>query len=211
MATLTSLRELVRREVPGCPGADMDFYWLRMARSFCDQTWAWCRSIDLQLVANERFYPLSAIIPDPANEEVVSIKAVEWKGVPINPARQEDLKSSPGAMTGWFFNEQDEFWPIPWPDDNTDVSVKPLLRIVFRPRQDAVTVADDFVKPYGEIVAHGVIARILEMPQRPWTDVAEADRHLRMFTGGMLRAKSKAMGGDQPWNLRAHARGFAVR
>lgn len=194
---------LVLPGLPYCPVA-LAVQKLRLAaREFFRMSWVWRADHEaIALVANQATYALTV----PAGAEVRALCNVRLEGNRFDPVRREVLESQYGdwaAQTAekpqrWFM--ADEATLLVWPKPTANLANAVTLRMILRPTLTASGIDDRLFNLYAEGIAHGAIAELQRMPDKPWTSFDSALIESGLFKRAWADAKIAASrdGSDEP-------------
>lgn len=193
--------------LPLCPGAP-DFLIERVARDaiieLCQDTRALRRQIDpITLIANEYEYDLEP----PANTVVHDIDYVSYKGDLLKPVTARMLErdtpdwrnrtsSRPRLYTKY---KPDTLYVVPKPTatiaDALDIS------LILKPSRSSLTFDDELYEEYFDTIVNNILARLMRMPKKDWTDKQSAAEYYALYQTDIDRIRRearKATGGVAP-------------
>lgn len=163
---------------------------------FCARSWVWRHFPDAQDVeAGEPSYRLEP----PAGADVAMVLSCRYDGEPITQASSDSLDEK---LPGWqtdsgcvkYFTQPDTESIVlaPIPDANIDAGLAMVLAV--QPRRAATTFPRWIHAQYMEQIAAGAIAKLMNMPGKPWAS-PQAVHYQAKFDNGIASAKESALRG----------------
>ncbi len=127
-------------------------------------------------------------------------------------ARGENVGSetyATGTPNEWFNRDPAEpvvsLYPVPYAADTSAITIV----AAHQPAHTATRVADILFDDYAEDIANGALARLLSMPNQPFSNPALAERHEKKFVDSMRQAAAIARVGLGAASSRVRPRSFA--
>ncbi|MGE4244004.1 hypothetical protein [Ramlibacter sp.] len=179
MAAFSAFYDDLMPELPGCTTALVDQHLLRVAREFCEESSAWRVSLIVPSVAAEPTYDISA--PE-ADSEVVRVIRVTvgdlllwdaaWRPQPAATANTATAEPRyPRSNPPFSMNADNTELTFIADEVPTETAGDGLDLIVAAKPGIAATVIPDFMKAqHLEAMRAGVLARLMRMAKKPWTD-----------------------------------------
>lgn len=204
MAIISDIQPYIRRIVKNCPDLTIDFYTREILRDFCQKTWLYQKTYDLQPASGQEVYPLQFI----GDDEVIAVKGVMYNNRPIYAGRPEDLRTSATGNDpySWFFEPPDVLVLRPTPNDIVNDTC--TVRLVLQPSLDSDSFPEVIYQQYRETIAAGVLARLLLIPNEVWFNPDLSNYYKQTYAQGASRAKAERMFGHMPSNTRVRQRSF---
>lgn len=195
MAALIDLRALVIGHVPECPDFLIETETLSAARAFCKDTWIWQDGADEdeELTVDPLEEQLVYDLTCETGEHVIGVSSVLKNDSAMDPGTEyaKGIRTAQIVFTT-AFSSTDEV----------------LVKRVYRPSASATEIPDFLVEEYGEILANKVIASLLKMSRKPWTDPEKAMHHENLYKAGVQDTIGAAMKGNTNQSLSAYPRDF---
>lgn len=207
MASLESLLPLVRRHAAGCP----DFVILDAlryaAREFCRDSWFVKRTLEVPLYAGQAFYDLE---PESADEEIIGVDAVQYLGLPLEPADPKAVFQRSGSPRVFLWLPPATLEIAPYPSADAGSLVDPMfVSVVVQPKETAATYPDDIQREFDHCIADGAVARVCGVEGAAWSSPRLALKHGQIFYTSKMNAKGKALRAHMPRGLRVQPVRFA--
>lgn len=194
-------------EAPSCPAPTAEFQLRMAAIEFCERTRCW-RHLTTVAVSSE-----NRTIAAPALTSIHEFEEVTHDGRPLTPTQFTDTEAS--ALTGELMEGPPKYITqtepglvtiFPYQAGTLRISMflKPQHGTLFgydpiNPLRDSLNVVPQFMlAQHAQSLAHGALARILRLPNEPWTDPGRSQFHAMQF--------EKAIGGHFSNNLRGQQR-----
>jgi hypothetical protein len=208
MTALSTLSPMLRIKLPGIPQPVLDAAIVRVARQFFwrSEVWKYTSDNGKDWTFNVTAAPTLIAGSDiPAGTVVKRIDTVKYDAdgsawddeIPFKTRDELDREnadwetesgSSPSAWT----NESDGSARIV-PKASATISKGLLLRAIIAPSDSVDTVIPDFLfYENEEVIKSGVLAQLMEIPGKDWTDPQSAALNLSLFAAGIKNAKSRA-------------------
>lgn len=189
----TNFSEWYREILPDCPGLSLDFalHHIRNAAiDFCTRTWVWRYADTGTMVATTATYAIAS----PAGSEVTGVLWVKAQNdvngdeETIGKATYRQVIHAPaqaGAPYAYTLQRYDDITFYPTPDDTYDYSIW----VALRPTSTATDIDSDVFVKYRDGIAHGALARLLAMGNKPWSDPAGSTVHATEYMRAIRNAK----------------------
>lgn len=198
MANITDFVDDVRIEVPGAMDGVIASAVRKVVREFCRKTTRWRVDLaDLTLVLGQTAYvpgSISTTIQLPIDGELVLYVGGKQNGIPLDATRKEDMDAvkfnwqvEQGSQMLRFYPSDPltfNVYPIP-----SDVTYPVQIRAAFMPAVDAATCPDFIMDDWQETITAGAVGRLLNMADRPWTDMKTAMVKRTEFLDGVTDAE----------------------
>lgn len=190
----------VRPDVPGCPENTMINAVRNAAIELCEKSRIWRETLaPIDVVQGEDQYQLTsantqALVNDPVH--------VAYDGRPLSGKTEEELDR---IDRSW--RTADENPPqcyllgsgaVLWLNRKPDLAITGglVVRVSLKPAPGSDG-ADDFIyNDWHEAIAHGAKRRLMEIPEKKWTNLALARFHGQKFTYFINQALAKADKGN---------------
>lgn len=213
MVSTSALFPLIAPFAPTCP----DFVIAQQARfaaiEFCERTRAW-RHVTTVAVESREFTP---VVPDTA--AIHEIEFAEWgdNQTPLTPVQFSTIKGDLEGRPCYVTQVNPHSVTVsPFEEGTLRISLflKPLSGSeyggnVADPLEDRFNVIPDFfVSLHGHALAAGTMARILAIPNEPWSDPQGAAQYWSMFQERMDRSFRHNMRGQQRAKIRTKFQDF---
>jgi hypothetical protein len=190
----------VQPYAPGCPQPVILNAFQRTANTFFMESLAyrsWVAAFDLTI--NVTTYTLTV----PAETEVAMIKVLKCQGVDVNETTHEQFfaldpewptKTGTNAQYYTVLDDPSTFNIIPKPE--ATVASAFTAQLALAPTLTASGVEQAHFEMWKDGLIDGVLARLLKMPNTPWTNDAEAAKRQSSFIASMAMARSVANKGN---------------
>jgi len=167
----------------------------RSVIEFCSGSWIWKHLPDpLDVVAGENTYDLEPL----PGTDVTTVLAAELDGVPLAP---KDIPWLNREIPRWrtvaarpkYFTQVDteQVLLAALPDANITAGL--TLTLALQPSQAATGFPKWIFNQYLYVLAEGALAKLMMMPNKPWTDIKNgADRRTK-FEAGIANARASAV------------------
>lgn len=167
----------------------------RACIEFCADSWIWKQLCDpIDVAAGEAFYDL-----EPLNgAEITTVMDVAYNGVPIHP---KGLSWLDREIPGWRLNQltpkyftqvdTDQIILAPVPPDNISSGLS--ITLALQPAQNSTGLPKWIANQYLYALADGAIARLMLMPNKPWTDLANGQDRRASFEAAISSARSNSV------------------
>ncbi len=176
----------VQPYVPGCPEAVISAYIAEAANAFCDKTYLWRVPLpDTNTVADTQDY----VVTPPADTELVDVLLVEFEGTPIDrthdvmmPLFVADVSAQPNAYS-LVEPATIRFYPPP----NDEYTFRGVM--VLKPTLTCAGAASFLFLNHGRCIAAGALERLFSIPNKPWSDPAQAAYYSRYYDKALADAR----------------------
>ena len=189
--TYVEFYDYVLPEVPGCP-QDLAKQYIRAATiEFYERTGVLVyTAAALTIVDGTHTYTPAA----PAGYEIARIEELYYGDAWVEPKSNVQLaelyqnwQEEEGEPRYFLQETTTTFRVVPIPDQNYTDTLKP--RVVLRPTRSGTQISEDWVyNKWVEVIAAGALARLQQMPQKPWKDLEQAAINYRKFQAGIATA-----------------------
>jgi len=216
MTNLTTFLHLVNPHAPGAASQQMLQALRQSAIEFCERTRCWRHRAEIDLTEQGQ----AIVAPD--ESEIHEIERAEFNDMRLTPVQFDDVPfedidtsagTTPAMITQETFNQVSI---VPFEAGTLKVS------LILKPRHgdDMQIGADGFLQNaydsvpaflhsrYSETIAAGAIARLLVMPQQPFTNPDLAMLHGRRFDQGVDNANGARVRGQHRARPRSRAAFF---
>jgi hypothetical protein len=174
MIEFSAFHDLLLPEVPGCTTALLDFQLRQVARDFCTRTSAWDTEFDpIELVPGQAAYDLFPTDNDAQTVRLISLVAdgkLLWKSTDPE-VKQVTQTHAVYACTEPPFALSNDMLQIVLADYQVPTAAGLLLVTgAVKPTLKAETLPDLLQSQFSEAMRVGVLARLMAMMKKPWTD-----------------------------------------
>lgn len=200
MISLDVFLPKIHQSAPGI--ADPTAYeWIREAAiEFCERTRTWRDYDDYPVYRRD-----AAPIKTPAGSVIHEIEEVRFNGEWLEPASASDLdKWHSGWRMGRATGRPGYFTQLE-PDT---IAIAPIAAgrvhawLILKPSPDAMELPDFIGSQHRQVIADGALARILALPNQPYSNLQLAAVHDTSFQSALSRLSNRGSAGQQ----RAHVR-----
>jgi len=167
----------------------------RTVIEFCAGSWIWKHLPDpLDVVAGESAYDLEPL----SGSDVASVIAAELDGVPLAPKdvawlNKEIPRWRTVAARPKYFTQVDTEQVILAALPDANITAGLTLTLALQPSQAATSFPKWIFNQYLYVLAEGALAKLMMMPNKPWTDIQNgADRRTK-FEAGIANARASAV------------------
>jgi hypothetical protein len=198
---LNTLYTLTMPELPGVPAILLDDIITEIVRDFCTQTQCWQEDLTaIDVVADQADYTLTA----PANTEIITPTYVKLNDTEIFPGDEEDDDTN----TYWLKRDKVTLTLQSTPTAAATGGLE--VRVAVRPTAAATSIAgtngDRMFSEWRRAWASGIKARLMEMPKKGWSNVAQAKYYADHYWEEVCRARSENALERMNKNLQAKAK-----
>lgn len=208
MAYPTTLFNTVRARLSGSVKVMIDLEITNAARELCNRAPIWLEHQSIPQVVGTASY---VVTPATAGAEAVFILHAERNRIPL---------------LGWsgFRPMPDDFYSVADLRTATGIALSAPstsidaidLTLQLRPTEGATPdLPLLLLRDYFEVLADGVLWRMYDHADRPYSDLEKAEYHRRKFLAGMGEARAIALRGrtmhSSPWTFPGYARGTGGR
>lgn len=213
---LTEFLPLVRPHTPGAAIPSMTQALRRSAIEFCERTRCWRETITITITEQDQ------AITAPDDSAIHEIERAEFDGERLTPIEYDDLslpefleseEGRPAVITQKTYNE---IAIVPFragtlictlflkPRDGENITID----AGGQPANSFNTVPEFLLSRFGEAIAAGAIARVLIIPQQPFTNPEMAAVHAGRFEQGVARFNGANVRGQHRARPRINASFF---
>lgn len=167
----------------------------RAVIEFCASSWVWKHLPDaIDVVAGESTYDIEL----PAGVDVSTVVSVELDGVPLEP---KDLAWLNKEIPRWrtvaarskYFTQVDSEQLILAPLPDVNITGGATMTLALQPSQATKSFPKWIFNQHIYVLADGAIAKLMLMPNKPWTDLANGQDRRARFEAGIAHARASAV------------------
>lgn len=207
MVDLSVFLPHIKQYAPGCPAPTAYFGLRQAAIDFCQRTKTWRYEDDFTVSAND-----CDQISTPADSILLDLEKVLFDGNPLEPKTTAWLDDN---VRGWRTNET-----TGGPSRYVTQTEPNTIRLIpgqdghvyvyawLKPSQDAEQLPEFLAAQYRETIAHGALARILMMPNMPFSNPNLGGMFMTLFSGALDNFQNKGSMGQQRARPRTRASFF---
>lgn len=197
-------------QLTGCPLVTMRNEWLNAAREFFSRSTCW--RVDLEqvpVVDGQAEYTFVSPVVD------ASINYIHQIAIPsriLVPASQTPkvLADQSGETPTQYANPVNPETVTLWPSPTKDIDPGMVTTVSLVPLAVDTVLPDYLTTQYFEVLLDGVLGRVMNYKNKPYTSQDGADYHLRRFRSGMSRVRANTLHGlNQSQNTWFFPQGFA--
>lgn len=197
--------------VPGCPQPTILNAFQRTAHDFFHDSLAyrvWLAQFDLTI--NISTYTLAGL---PTDTEVAHITAMYCQGIPVNPTTHEEFfaldpewptKTGSTARHYTALTDVSAFNITPVPEATVATAFN--IQVAVTPTLTASGVEETFFEQWKDGIIDGVLARLMEMPGKTWTDPKGALARQTRYIAQLAAARGQANKGNTRRDVRVQMR-----
>jgi len=201
MSNFTDILPFILPETPQCPRILAANHAVRAARELCRESKVWNVSGTFSPVANAARYELVDLLDIPNDSEINMINGISQAGTPLTRGEIVDMDANSVGWRAETSKNASSFIPenrriiliYPFPDatatDDFTASVS------LRPTLTASEIDQDLYADYGEAIAYGALYSLMTIPNKPWTNLVEAQNKLIQFNYWIERATQDTVRG----------------
>lgn len=187
--------------VPLCPGCP-DYLIERVTREaiieLCkDAKVLRCELEPISLIAGEHEYELDL----PAHTALDSIHYLSYNGVMLEPVtermlenRTAEWRTETGTPTYYIKKSNNKVWIVPQPAASEVNAV--TVGAILKPNRTATTFDDELYEDYFDEIVNNVLARLMRMPKKDWSDKGSAGEYYALYARGAANARKRARRAD---------------
>lgn len=171
----TTMYDQVMPELPKCPAPLIDKHMRNTWIRFCHETQAWTYDLTaINIRDGVQEYRLDGLQPSYAQIDTV-IKVI-LEDVPIEPG------------TGYTMaNRERAIWLVSEP--TADVTAGLEVQVALRPTRTSTYIDTRLYEDWEEQVAKGVMAVLMKMPGKAWSDKTQGNQYDREFRDTIAKAR----------------------
>lgn len=193
---LEDFMPLIRPHALNCSPPVIEGAVVEVAIDFCEATKVWRHKANF---VSDMIEPGLVMLAAPAGAKLYEVERVWFEGRKLDKATIADLPpeiydGSPQQYTQ-IQREQITVWPC-------SLGTTFAVSMIIKPSRAAQELPDFLLEDYGDAIADGVIAKLLLMPERPWSQPQLGAYHKGLFED----AKNKAFATNTFGQHRARAR-----
>lgn len=186
----------VMPDVPGCPVRVAENAIRNSAIEFCDETRIWReRAADIAMtVAGGITYPIDISAINSGEATMIAPHRVRLAdsekplSVLAKPYLDDQWLVDGPRRPQWFYSNTPGEITF-GPGETIDKDNTAFIWVVIKPSRAALTGPDFLGEQWFEEVAHGAKARLMEMPDKPWTQTNRVKYHRDKFVKGYVEAR----------------------
>lgn len=197
MAAWSAFSLWVRPLVPGCPDPMIERALCDAAIEFCEQTQAFVERAKLNVRAGRDTYEVTSEAGSPGMVLGVTVDDAVLPPVYIEALINrygEEWKNHTGTPRHYLADNEDTLRLYPTPDTN----LTGTLTLAMRPNRADTRWDDRLFERYGETIADGALARLLNQVSTPWAEPNAALQRRQRFLQGISRVRAKAYAAYTP-------------
>ena len=187
--------------VPLCPGCP-DYLIERVTREaiieLCkDAKILRCELEPISLMSGEHEYELDL----PNQTALDSIHDMTYNGIPLEPVtermlenRTAEWRTEEGTPRYYIKKSNNKVWIVPKPSANEVNAV--TVGAILKPNRTATTFDDEIYEDYFDEVVNNVLARLMRMPSKDWSDKRSAGEYYALYAKGAADARKRARRAD---------------
>lgn len=167
----------------------------RAVIEFCRESWVWKYFPDPQTV---RSGIAEYDLEQPTGSDIVTVVDATYNGVPITPKSVEWLnKEIPGwrttgaAVKHYTQIDAEQMILAPLPAENITNGL--VMTLALQPSQAATGFPKWIANQFIYQIADGAIAKLMLMPNKPWTDLVNGQDHRNRFEQAFNDARESAV------------------
>ena len=202
--------EAASTRLPGAPLVALQQEWLWAAREFFSRSTAWRHTLPaITIVAGTDLYSLTSDVTD------ASINQVHQASIPdryLSPSSQHPVVlGNQESETPTQFSSPNQTDIRLWPKPSKEITDGLLVTVSLIPTSLTTAMPDYLGNQFFEPLLDGMLGKMMNYPNRPFSNDTKAAYHLRRFRSGMARARNNAIHGlnesSNTWNYPGFARG----
>lgn len=204
MADLKLLRGLVQQFVADAPPFLIDRQLNSSARRLCQEAYAWCPKIQMDLLLDSADQQVSAELL-PIGSVAVAILEVRLAGADRPLSRSNGwISSGSGTPACTEITSPLSFRVGPIPDQ----SLSAIVTVAVKPDRDKYVVPDELLDMSDEGIAQGAVARLKFQAGNSWYDPATAPEYEARFRAEIRRVRTLISKRFSNGDARASSNGF---
>lgn len=200
--------EAAAPQLTGCPLVTMQNEWLNTAREFFSRSTCWRQDLDpVDIIAGTNTYVAAPPVVDSKINFIHQVSIPNRILTPSNqtPKVRADEDSEQPTQYATPLPDTVVLYPLPTKDIDGMIITPSLVPVA------ADTVLPDYLKvQYFEVLLDGLLGRIMNYKNKPYSNNDGAEYHLRRFRSGMARVRANTIHGlntsANTWNF---PQGFA--
>lgn len=167
----------------------------RACIEFCNGSWIWKHLPDaIDVVAGEAFYDLEA----PQGTDISAVMDVAHNNVPLTAKSVAWLDAQ---LPGWrttraapkYYTQVDTEQVIVAAVPDAGISGGLTMTLALQPSQSATGLPKWIFNQYLYVLADGAMSKLMLMPGKPWTDLANGQDRRTRFEQGIANARTSAL------------------
>lgn len=181
MAEILDLIGPVMAATPGAPEPVVHLAYVDAARTFFRETRAWVTDVAL----GDEYLPGAFELELPEDTAVTDLLQVQYQGTPVRKRTKPQMDRMPartdtrptGVRAG-----PDRIYFAPRPTALGQISADDVeATAALYPTRSATVLEGEQADRFGEIIEAGALARLLLMPNRPWSEARSAATYHQIF------------------------------
>jgi len=186
-----TMYDQVMPELPKCPAALIDKQMLNVWIKFCHETQAWTYDLTaINIMDGVQEYRLDGL--QPSYSQIDSLVTVVLQDVTIEPGTGYTMANREMAI--WLINEP-----------GADVTAGLEIQVALRPSRTATYIDTRLYEDWEEQIAKGVMAILMKMPGKAWSDQVMGNRYDREFRDTIAKARIQQTRGGMNKRIVARA------
>ena len=167
----------------------------RVVTEFCAATWVWQHlPAPINVVANQAAYALTA----PADADIAAVLAAEHDAIPLDPKTPAWLNESlprwrTVAGTPRYFTQTETGQLVLAPVPGAGLPSGLTTVLALQPKKTATGAPDWLMTKYRYSLVDGVLARLMLMSDKPWTDLANGQDRRASYESAVANARADAV------------------
>lgn len=194
---------LAQSSLSRCPVPQILAELRSSAVKFCKKSTVWRHESDLMDVyAGDCRY----VFEPPVDATVVRTLEVRFKGRKLTAFDDRIVRDEPGIPTFFQVEEPGVVRLIPCPRDDESAALQTVN--VLAPHVTAKTCPKFLLDSHGETIASGAKAKLMLVPDKPWSDPARAKIEQKEFDGEVAEIRIREMRGGTGKSMEMNTPGF---
>lgn len=197
MKQLSDFERHVLAEVIGCPKPTLEYAVLRSIVDFAERSWIFRKSFNVD-VDEDDFGSVHDYLDTDVSEYVtdkvpIAVSSFKINGVEYN-LKYMELQDETSYIDDLRMSTEKLFY---FPNDTTIRvfemvdGMELFFTVVYKPTYDITEIDDVVYNDWLDPITAGAKARLMVMPNQPWTDTKMAAYYLSLFKRGFSEAKRR--------------------
>lgn len=197
MAAWSAFAPWVKPLVPGCPDPMVERALCDAAIEFCEMTQAFTERATLRTRAGQ---PVYEVVSDDGIPGMVQGVTLDERVLPpvfleaLTNAYGEAWKDHTGTPRYYIGDGEDQLRLYPTPE----IDEVGTMTLAIRPSRTDTQWDDRLFERYGETIADGALARLLNQVSTPWVDPNAALQRRQRFLQGINKVRAKVAAAYSP-------------
>lgn len=176
---------------------------------FCEKTLAYRADLDpLMVVAGTPEYEID---PPDLETRIITPLYVALDERELKVTCEDEMPDgwraqNQGTPQKYLVMTAQALWLHPTPDANSTQGL--FIRAALKPTRTSTGCEEMLLEEFGDVIAHGAVARIMEVPGKAWSDTQLSAYHGAKFTTDMSTARVRTRKGNTTSDLRVVMRQF---